>query len=294
MAVFFNRANAHTVVYAIQSAELWPGPLWPAGPSWSLTAPAWLPYSVVYCGLLQPLLLPPKGHYMLLQPIWSRPKKRKAACCLPKTHETIQLSIFLYYHQGASYCTLCQANDRDKHLNIFKLHSLESFERQKWTWYAYRRTYWILLLISRFLPVPLGPWLWFSLFPRQAVEFVPPASFAGPPPLYASEQLEPEKRRKVKVKLLIKNNNLFPSTFKRAKQFFTCKLSWTRSASLLARADSKMLECSRRVLWDWASPASLPFSCSSSSASFLLASSNFRIRFLKHRDSWSCKINSGH
>lgn len=52
-----------------------------------------------------------------------------------------------------------------------------------------------------------------------------------------------------------------------------------------------MLECSRRVLWDWANPANFPFSCSSSSASFLLASSNFRIRFLKHLDSWSCETN---
>lgn len=73
------------------------------------------------------------------------------------------------------------------------------------------------------------------------------------------------------------------------KLIFTCKLSWTRSASLLAKADSKMLECSRRVLWDCAKPANFPFSCSSSSANFLLASSNFLIRFLKHRDSWSCE-----
>lgn len=72
-------------------------------------------------------------------------------------------------------------------------------------------------------------------------------------------------------------------------QYFTCKLSWTRSASLLAKADSKMLVCSRSALWDWFNPASFPFSCSSSSANFLLASSNFLILFLKQRDSWSCK-----
>lgn len=114
VAVFFNQANAHTVVCAIHSAELWPGPLWPAGPSWSLTAPAWLPYSAVYCGLLQPLLLPPKGHNMLLQPTWKGPKKwkkRKAASYLLNMHETIQLSTFYCHHHSDSYCTLCQAND---------------------------------------------------------------------------------------------------------------------------------------------------------------------------------------
>lgn len=76
--------------------------------------------------------------------------------------------------------------------------------------------------------------------------------------------------------------------------FLTCKLSWTRSASLFAKADSRMLACSRSALWDWANPASFPFSCSSSSANFLLASSNFRIRFLKQRDSWSCGSNTCH
>lgn len=124
----------------------------------------------------------------------------------------------------------------------------------------------------------------------RAVEFEPPASFAGPPPLYASEQLEPEKRVKMKTKILGYGLFGIHSLLKRSKKLiFTCKLSWTRSASLLAKADSKMLECSRRVLWDCAKPANFPFSCSSSSANFLLASSNFLIRFLKHRDSWSCE-----
>lgn len=46
---------------------------------------------------------------------------------------------------------------------------------------------------TELLPVLSGLSLWFSLFPRQAVESVPLASFAGPLPLYASEQLEPEE-----------------------------------------------------------------------------------------------------
>lgn len=163
------------------------------------------------------------------------------------------------------------------------------------------RKYCILMLIFQILPVLSGPWLWFSLSPRQAVEFVPPASFADPLPLYASEQPEPVNRRIQCCKNIGLSTRFFYCgiddrwTIKTYINIIklTCKLSWTRSASLLAKADSKMLECSRRALWDWANPANFPFSCSSSSASFLFASSNFRIRFLKHRDSWSCEINQG-
>ena len=166
-----------------------------------------------------------------------------------------------------------------------------------------RRTSCILMYSWELLPVPSDHWLWFSPFPRQAAEFVPPASSAGPPPLYASELLEPVKGWMGKQRSVKKWNFwttfLYFDTDNTKKRYqhqliFTCKLSWTRSASLFAKAVSKMLECSRSVLWDCASPASFPFSCSSSSASFLLASSNFRIRFLKHRDSWSCEINSHH
>lgn len=70
--------------------------------------------------------------------------------------------------------------------------------------------------------------------------------------------------------------------------FHTCRLSCTRSASLLASAASKILACSRNVLWDFPRPESFPFSCSNSSTSFLLASSRRRILFLKLRDSCSC------
>lgn len=69
----------------------------------------------------------------------------------------------------------------------------------------------------------------------------------------------------------------------------TCRLSCIRSASLLARAVSRMLACSRSAVWDCPSPASFPRSCSSSNDSFLLCSSRRRILFLNPRDSWSFK-----
>lgn len=65
----------------------------------------------------------------------------------------------------------------------------------------------------------------------------------------------------------------------------TCRFSCTRSASLLASAVSRTLLCSRRAALVCPRPASLPLSCSSSRASFLLDSSRRFIFLLKPLDS---------
>lgn len=63
------QVKVRTAVSAIHSAAHWSGPLWPAGPFWPLTAPAWLPCNAVYCALPQPLPQPTNAHSTWSQPI---------------------------------------------------------------------------------------------------------------------------------------------------------------------------------------------------------------------------------
>ena len=67
----------------------------------------------------------------------------------------------------------------------------------------------------------------------------------------------------------------------------TCRFSWTRSASLLAKAVSKMPLCSLRAALDCPRPISFPLSCSKSRANFLFDSSRHFIFLLKPLDSCS-------